>query len=875
MNLHLHTPTDFPLFPYDPPYEIQTQLMRHLYESIEARKVTIVESPTGTGKTLSLLCASLTWLSDERERGKKGKMEVAGGDVEAKDWVIEQTLARMRREMEADEREYEEKLAKARRREEMLRRAAKARVVKRQKVVSEMNQTLSNEENDDRFLPETEEGETADGEMHISPALRALMAKVEMGHIPGSRYGQDEEEFNCTKIYYASRTHSQLSQILPELSRLKIKHREISVMDYHPPTIPAKRSIYDDERDTSESIPSTRTVSLGSRKQLCINDNLRAKARDLDEACRELLGEKDEKRCPHLPTTAEEEKLLDFRDQILASPKDIEDLASAGRLFNTCPYFGSRRAIPQAQLVTLPYNLLLQKSAREALGINLKDQIVLIDEAHNLIPTLLSLSTVNLSSTVLILSFHQVCVYVARFKTRLSAINMLHLKRLVIFLDALKKYLAEWQASRKSSSGNDKTEVMTPGELIGRLGKKVGGINLLEIESYLKTSKVARKIASYADKQAEKDTDPSTKKEIRKGMVPPLHVVEDFMLALMNTNDDGRVTLSLVSRPGQEDTIAIRYQLLNPSPHFMEIVEEARSVVLAGGTMSPISDVVNQLFDYLPVERVTHFSCDHIIPEENLQALVVSKGPGGSELVFKAENQTDPTIISQLGQLLLNFANMVPAGLIVFFPSYRFLNGAKDMWTKSGMMDKFNVKKKVFFEPEESSEVDKVLQEYAAAARKPQEGKKGALLFAVIGAKLSEGLNFADDLARGVVIIGLPFANLGSPELRERLKYVKRLEELQQATGKPSTKDKGQKDAAAELYENMCMNAVNQSIGRAIRHRGDWASLLLVDKRYATTSIRNKLPKWIGRKLVVAETFGQTVKEMGSFFRGRRPVPPL
>lgn len=83
----------------------------------------------------------------------------------------------------------------------------------------------------------------------------------------------------------------------------------------------------------------------------------------------------------------------------------------------------------------------------------------------------------------------------------------------------------------------------------------------------------------------------------------------------------------------------------------------------------------------------------------------------------------------------------------------------------------------------------------------------------MIGAKLSEGLNFADDLARGVVIIGLPFANLGSPELRERLKYVKRLEELQQATGKPSTKDKGQKDAAAELYENMCMNAVNQSIG--------------------------------------------------------------
>lgn len=82
-------------------------------------------------------------------------------------------------------------------------------------------------------------------------------------------------------------------------------------------------------------------------------------------------------------------------------------------------------------------------------------------------------------------------------------------------------------------------------------------------------------------------------------------------------------------------------------------------------------------------------------------------------------------------------------------------------------------------------------------------------MFAVIGAKLSEGLNFTDDLARGVIIIGLPFANLGSPELRERMQYVKRLEE--KMGGK---KAQGQKDAAAELYENMCMNAVNQSIGR-------------------------------------------------------------
>jgi len=151
---------------------------------------------------------------------------------------------------------------------------------------------------------------------------------------------------------------------------------------------------------------------------------------------------------------------------------------------------------------------------------------------------------------------------------------------------------------------------------------------------------------------------------------------------------------------------------------------------------------------------------------------------------------------------------------------------------------------------------------HSAPADAPK--KRGALLFAVVGAKLSEGLNFSDDLARAVVIVGLPFANLASPELRERMAYVSR--QQQQRGVKPV----GAKDAGTELYENMCMNAVNQSIGRAIRHRGDWASLILLDSRYASSRIRDKLPKWIGKNVAVAETFGEAVKEMGRFYREKR-----
>jgi chromosome transmission fidelity protein 1 len=156
----------------------------------------------------------------------------------------------------------------------------------------------------------------------------------------------------CTKIYYASRTHSQLSQVLHELEKLKINLSPASVVALHSngrdtqqrlsDVASAKRRIsINDEEDgllsPGVSTVDVRVVSLGSRKQLCINEKLRSKAGDLDEACRQLLSgelsihnhsviektehltEKGDRRCPHLPTMDDEVRMLDFRDQILVS----------------------------------------------------------------------------------------------------------------------------------------------------------------------------------------------------------------------------------------------------------------------------------------------------------------------------------------------------------------------------------------------------------------------------------------------------------------------------------------------------------------------------------------------------------------------------
>ncbi|XP_016402230.1 putative ATP-dependent RNA helicase DDX11-like protein 8, partial [Sinocyclocheilus rhinocerous] len=86
-----------------------------------------------------------------------------------------------------------------------------------------------------------------------------------------------------------------------------------------------------------------------------------------------------------------------MRDEVLVKVRDVEQLLQHGRETHTCPYYSTRMAIPAAQVVVLPYQSLLHASTRKASGIKLKDQIVIIDEAHNLTDTISAIHSTEIS----------------------------------------------------------------------------------------------------------------------------------------------------------------------------------------------------------------------------------------------------------------------------------------------------------------------------------------------------------------------------------------------------------------------------------------------------------------------------------------------
>lgn len=325
--------------PYEP-YEIQQQFMNAVYDCLEDGKVGIFESPTGTGKSLSLICGSLTWLRDNKRRAFEDGFEVDATNKDDPPWMLEH--ARKQRKQEAFRRRQElnERLAKIKAKEKRARERAvgASQIYKRQKVG--LDDADDRDEETQFALDDYESDEesariskaTRFDSSGLSAETQALMDKL--GYVIGEAKTEDGQVLDDTKIFFCSRTHSQLTQFSSELSRVKM-----------PPAITMDEEVNNDNVDgLTEDV---KYLTLGSRKNLCINPKVSrlSSATAINERCLELQqSTSSESRCPAMPTKDNEALLNDFRDHALAKVRDIEDLGVLGKKLGVCPYYASRPA---------------------------------------------------------------------------------------------------------------------------------------------------------------------------------------------------------------------------------------------------------------------------------------------------------------------------------------------------------------------------------------------------------------------------------------------------------------------------------------------------------------------------------------------------
>lgn len=251
-------------FPYEP-YDIQKEYMRSLISAIQGGKNALLESPTGTGKTLSALCSALAWL-------KQKKQEIEDAKEETKD-----------------------------------------------EVGVEVEQPIP-------------------------------------------------------KIYFWSRTHSQLSQVINE-----IKNTE------YEPTI----------------------AVLASRGKMWVNPDARD-SENVDEKWNKLRKSKRSQppACKFFRNYPSHVDQLKEKDNY--EIRDIEEINAFAFENEACAYFSQKELAQTADIVIMPYNYLLYPYIREAFRLKITDAVIIIDEAHNIDSASEQVASQNFSETSLSIILDQI-----------------------------------------------------------------------------------------------------------------------------------------------------------------------------------------------------------------------------------------------------------------------------------------------------------------------------------------------------------------------------------------------------------------------------------------------------------------------------------
>ncbi|XP_037666909.1 regulator of telomere elongation helicase 1 isoform X3 [Choloepus didactylus] len=778
-------------FPFQP-YKCQQEYMAKVLECLQKKVNGILESPTGTGKTLCLLCTTLAW-------------------------------------------------------REHLRDAISARKI----------------------------AERAQG---------ALFPDQDFSSWGNSTAGGDTTASytDIPKIIYASRTHSQLTQVIGELRNTS----------YRP-----------------------KVCVLGSREQLCIHPEV--KKQESNHLQIHLCRKKVASRSCHFYNNVEEKSL----EQELVTPiLDIEDLVKSGGRHNVCPYYLSRNLKQQADIVFMPYNYLLDAKSRRAHSIDLKGAVVIFDEAHNLEKMCEESASFDLTphdvasaldamgqvleeqtrAAQLGEGHREFSADVASSGLNMELEDLAKLKMILLHLegaiDAIRlpgddsgvtkpgsyifELLAEAQITLQTKSCILDSLDQVIQHLAGRAGVFTNTAGLQKLVDIIQGILCVTSPCSGAEEHS-----PGT------GLLVP--ACEDFLVSppLVFSTDIPEGSPSSVVGQGvsrsykvhvHPDTSQRRraqrsdawgaavarkpgkvlsYWCFSPGHTMHELVRQGvRSLILTSGTLAPVSSFALEMQIPFPV----CLENPHVIEKQQIWVGVVPRGPDGAQLSSAFDKRFSEECLSSLGKALGNIARVVPRGLLVFFPSYPAMEKSLEFWRARDFARKIEELKPIFMEPRSKSGFAEVMDAYYARVACP--GATGASFLAVCRGKASEGLDFADGNARGVVVTGLPYPPRMDPRVVLKMQFLDEMRG-QSGAGVPSL-------SGHEWYRQQASRAVNQALGRVIRHRRDYGAVFLCDHRFTSADARAQLPSWVRPYVRVYDSFGPVVRDVAQFFRVAQKAVP-
>jgi chromosome transmission fidelity protein 1 len=137
-------------------------------------------------------------------------------------------------------------------------------------------------------------------------------------------------------------------------------------------------------------------------------------------------------------------------------------------------------------------------------GIDLKDNVIIIDEAHNLLEAMAQMHNSELSYSQIVQGLLQVKCYKQRFNTRFSAPNLLSINQLIFVITKLQQLLGiidslerfhELKKNILDESSETNTNTFTVENFV--LTAKIDNYNMFKLVRFCKDSRIAQKVCFH------------------------------------------------------------------------------------------------------------------------------------------------------------------------------------------------------------------------------------------------------------------------------------------------------------------------------------------------------------------------------------------
>ena len=181
-----------------------------------------------------------------------------------------------------------------------------------------------------------------------------------------------------------------------------------------------------------------------------------------------------------------------------------------------------------------------------------------------------------------------------------------------------------------------------------------------------------------------------------------------------------------------------------------------------------------------------------------------------------------------------------------------------EIWSGAGITIELKRRSQLFIEPKNQDLFKGNLDQYKGFLSNGQkaESATNAVMMGVCRGKMSEGLDFTDEQARCVIMVGMPFPQMNDANVILKKHYLD-----------CKAKEEGSTFNGWKWYSQDTHRTVNQSIGRVIRHNRDYGVIILADERFAESKNSSKLPDWVRASLETFPSYNSLPARIESFMK--------